>query len=543
MPSFSISLSGLSAESTALSVISNNLANLNTVGYKGESAVFSDMFYQQLGFNGAGNPIQVGGGSMVTAVASPFSQGNINSTGVSTDLAIQGDGFFVLNKGGVQLFTRAGDFSKNPDGYLASNDGSLVMGYAAANGVIDPSHQLSPLLLSTGQVYPASATTNASINLNLDASNPGPISAVGTLTMSAVPTDGDTVTIGGTTYTFKSSLSSPAVADEVLIGGDINSTLTNLKGAINAETTGGQAAGTTYSTGTMANTSASATTLVSGATSLNLQALTAGTDGNTVLTSTTGTSCSFSSPTLTGGAASVPWSTPLTVYDSLGTSHTLTFSFTKTSGGTWDYQITIPAADVGTTGAPQVVKTGTLQFDSTGKLVSPPTDIPGIAVSGLADGAQDLTFNWQLYDSTGASLVSQAAGASAASSTQQNGYAAGTMASFNISNDGIIHGVLTNGQTEILGQVALATFSNPQGLARNGENTFLAGLSSGLPNTGVAGTGGRGSLMGGSLESSNVDIATEFSSLIIAERGYQANAKAITTADDVTQATINLIQA
>ena len=220
----------------------------------------------------------------------------------------------------------------------------------------------------------------------------------------------------------------------------------------------------------------------------------------------------------------------------------LTFNFTKASSGTWDYQITIPAADVGATGNPQVVSSGTLQFGPDGSLVSPPADIQDIKVSGLADGANTLSFNWQLFSSPGSAVITQTAEPSATSGTVQNGYSAGTLQKYSIDSSGVIDGVLSNDQTVSLGQIALATFANYDGLTNLGSNDYGASLSSGAASVAAPGTGGSGTLDGGSLEASNVDIATAFTMLIQAERGYQANAKAITTADDVMQSSINLIQ-
>jgi flagellar hook protein FlgE len=251
---------------------------------------------------------------------------------------------------------------------------------------------------------------------------------------------------------------------------------------------------------------------------------------------------SFSSTTLTGGLAGGSFSTPITVYDSLGNSHVLTFNFNQTSDGNWTYQITIPAADVGTTGDPQVVASGKLQFDSSGDLISPSTDATGIDVSGLADGAKTMSLNWQLYNSSGTSVITQTAEPSATSGTVQDGYGAGTLQSYAINSSGVIEGVLSNGQTLALGQIALATFANYDGLTNLGSNDYQASLASGAASISAPGTGGSGTLDGGSLEASNVDIATAFTMLIQAERGYEANAKAITTADDVMQASINLIQ-
>lgn len=408
MASFSTALSGLDAESQALSVISNNLANLNTVGYKDARPQFQDLLYQQIGSSGDGNPVQVGVGAKIGAVPALFTQGSIQSTGVPTDVAIQGNGFFVIDNNGLQTYTRAGDFSVASNGDLMSPSGGQVLGYAAVNGAINPNATLSPISIPSGAVSPPQATGNVSLGMNLDAS---------------------------------------------------------------------AATGTTFST-------------------------------------------------------------PVTVYDSLGATHVLNFTFTKTAANSWGYQVTIPAADVGQTGSPVSIATGNLTFNGSGQLTSPTSNVTGITVSGLADGASNLTFNWNLFGSNNSQLVTQVSAPSATSSTQQDGYASGTLVNFNIQNDGVIQGIFSNGETLPLGQIAMATFGNQQGLVRNGANQFLASLSSGTANIGAPNTGGRGTLSGGALEQSNVDIASEFAQLILAERGYQANSRVVTTLDQVIQSAI-----
>jgi len=299
-------------------------------------------------------------------------------------------------------------------------------------------------------------------------------------------------------------------------------------------------AGEAFSSSTVPNSSVTATG--STATTLALQALQSGSAGNTIPTTTNWTAGSFGSGDLTGGTDAGTFSTPITVYDSLGNSHVLTFDFTKSSSGNWAYQITIPAADVGATGNPQVVESGTLEFGPEGNLISPPADVQGVTVSGLTDGAKAMSINWQLFSSPGVGVITQTAEPSATSGTEQDGYSAGTLQSYSINSSGVIDGVLSNGQTVALGQIALATFANYDGLTNLGSNDYQTSLASGAPSVAAPGTGGSGTLDGGSLEASNVDIATAFTMLIQAERGYEANAKAITTADDVMQASINLIQ-
>jgi len=413
MPNFSIPLSGLTAESTALSTIANNLANQNTTGYKSKVALFSDLFYQNLGTAGTGDPIQVGAGAEVGATPSMFTQGSVSSTGVATDVAIQGSGFFVVqDPSGVISYTRAGDFTEL-NNYLVTISGQQVLGYPAVNGVVNTGTALAPLQLGAGTISPPTATTHVQLATNLNA--------------EAAPTD-------------------------------------------------------------------------------------------------------------------APFSTPITVYDSLGAKHVATFTFTNTGPGTWDYAVTVPASDLSATGAVQN-GTGTLTFDSNGKLTLPAAgNDPVITLHGLADGATDVAFTWQLHDANGTGLLTQVAADSSTSSQNQDGVGSGSLEKFTIGSDGIITGSFSNGKTQALGQLALATFANNDGLELQGNTDFAPTLASGQAVVGIAGAGGRGTLSGSALELSNVDIATEFANLIVAQRGFEANAKAVTTFDQITQDTIALKQ-
>jgi flagellar hook protein FlgE len=241
-----------------------------------------------------------------------------------------------------------------------------------------------------------------------------------------------------------------------------------------------------------------------------------------------------------------PYTTPVTVYDSLGNSHVVTFQFSKTAANTWSYTVTVPSSDVTAgSGATTTLTSGTCNFDGNGKLVLP-TDALGnpltrltITMSGLADGANNLSFDWQLQDSNGNGFLTQLSSASSTASTYQDGYGSGTLQDFTITSDGTIQGSFTNGN-KVLGQIVLASFANVQGLSREGGSNFRETLASGQAVIGAPGTSGRGTLSGGSLENSNVDISAEFSKLIIAQRGFEANAKAITTFDEVMQDTIQL---
>jgi len=473
MPQFSIPLSGLTASSTAMSTIANNLANLNTVGYRGSHTQFSDLFYQTVGTSGAGDPVQIGAGTTVNSTTTNQTAGSIESTGVPTDVAIMGDGYFVVQQHGATQYSRAGNFTVDSSGYFSTQDGGQVMGFAAVNGIIPPGAALTALRIDKGQINPPSATTDVQLRTNLDASA----------------------------------------------------------------------------------------------------------DGGT------------------------PYSTPITVYDSLGTAHVLSFNFQKTGANSWSYNLSIPTSDLaspsnwaasqpyaagnliapgnghyyqctvgGSSGASAptwptdgstvtdggatwqdmgttlpadtstAITGGALTFDSSGKLISPAGDVTGIISPTLGDGASALNFTWSLFDTNGAGLLSQVAGSSTTSSKQADGYSSGSLTDYNVGSDGTITGSFSNGRTAVLGQIALANFANLQGLQRDGGNNYSATLASGAAVIGEPGSGGRGTLSGGSLELSNVDIAQEFSALIVAQRGYEANARTITTFDQIMQDTINLKQ-
>src|SRR5580658_1679943 len=171
MASFFIPLTGLEADSTALNTIANNLANMNTTAFKAQTVNFSDLFYQQIGAAGSGDPIQVGAGVGVSSIETAFSQGSINSTGNATDVALNGGGFFVLNNNGVTEYTRAGNFSLDSIGNVITQDGLQVMGYPAANGVVNTNAPLTPINVPVGQVETPQATTNFSMTGNLNATS------------------------------------------------------------------------------------------------------------------------------------------------------------------------------------------------------------------------------------------------------------------------------------------------------------------------------------------------------------------------------------
>jgi flagellar hook protein FlgE len=238
------------------------------------------------------------------------------------------------------------------------------------------------------------------------------------------------------------------------------------------------------------------------------------------------------------------FSAPIQVVDSLGSTHTLTVDFTKTGPNAWSYNVTIPGADLtaGTAGTPSSVATGNLTFNAQGQLTSPAAGSPvAVAITGLSDGAADLSLNWNLYNTDGTSALTQYSSASALSGSTQDGVAAAELTQVGLDNNGQVVAHYSNGSTTVLAQVALAGITNPDTLVSVGNNNFELGGATATPVVGTPGTGSRGSIEAGALEASTVDIASEFTNLIVYQRAYQANSRVISTTDEIVQDLISLI--
>jgi flagellar hook protein FlgE len=232
---------------------------------------------------------------------------------------------------------------------------------------------------------------------------------------------------------------------------------------------------------------------------------------------------------------------PIEVIDSQGASHVLTASFTKTDVNKWDYKVTIPATDLTASGTTSVA-TGSLAFDSSGQLTTPAVGAdPSVKIAGLADGAADMTIDWNLYNGT-AGRLTQYAQTSGLSTSGQDGTAAGQITSISLADGGLVVAKYSNGQQATVAQLAVATMRNPETLKSVGNNDLQATVDTAPAAVGTAGSGGRGQVRGGAIEASTVDIAHEFTDLITMQRSYQANSKVITTSDQMLQDTLNMKQ-
>jgi flagellar hook protein FlgE len=510
MASFFIPLTGLTSDSTALNTIANDLANMNTTAFKSQSVHFSDLFYQQVGSTGAGDPIQRGSGTKVASIATDFTTGSPNSTGVPTDVALQGNGFFVIGDDNNQYLTRAGNFSIDSSGNLITAGGLGVLGYPAVNGVVNTNAPLTPINIPEGQEQPPQATSNFGMVATLNSQ-----SAIG-------------ATASGKVKVFDS------------LGHDYEATVTYTKTANNAWS---------YSV-SMPDALTANSTSAAGVTTINYNF---GSSGGTLATVNPGTNLTITGPTASGtGTITAP---VVTAGESLNAYATalqgaLTaagingITVTPNASG----QLTISGANLSTSGSviqdpvASASATGLLAFDANGNLVGPATDVAGITFGGLSDGAAAMNMTWDLYGASGKGSISQVeADTSSVSSTTQDGFSAGQYREFSIGSDGTVTATFSNGQKLNVGQVALGNVVNLQGLKAMGNGQYATTLASGTATIGVSGAAGLGTMVGGALEGSNVNISAEFSNLIIAQRAFEANSKAVTTFDTLTQETINMI--
>jgi flagellar hook protein FlgE len=241
-----------------------------------------------------------------------------------------------------------------------------------------------------------------------------------------------------------------------------------------------------------------------------------------------------------GAAIGTTFTAPIQVYDSEGTAHTLSITFTKTAANTWGYVANVPAADQKAPPAGGLL-TGSLTFDDNGKLTAPLT-AQTIPIGGLSDGAADMKIAWNLVDAAGNNTITQYTQTSGLSSPVQNGSAPGQVTSIGLQNGGLLVATYSNGQQVTVGQLAMASITNPSSLIQVGNNNLEASVTTAQPAVGAAGSGGLGQIVGGALEASTADMATQFTDLLSYERSYQAASRVITTSDQILQDTVGLIQ-
>ena len=483
---FYTALSGLSVNSASLTVIGNNLANLNTIGFKGSSTTFQDLFSTTLGasaFQGNGNPSQVGLGATVGAVNQNFGQSTFQSTSNPTDMAIQGAGFFYMSlvNGGFG-HTRAGNFTVDQFGFVVDPSGNRLQGYNRdSRGIIDTTMGSTDIQLPVGATIPAQATTNISFTTNLDAS--------AALINSRYTTSVQVYDSLGTRHNV-------LITYEKVLNGSLHPDDPD------------------YSAG-----------------------------GTDVVPNKW--RYFIWSPDSNPPTAPPPegWQTdpanpqPGVDYDVLSKG-VIDFGTNGTCSGVSMVEYTQAAGAAVST--PPYFPAG-VDLDLAGNPVIEVTWNNGSAPQTVGDGA----IIWKI-NTAGPSpatpnyLITQTDGPSGTSNSSQDGYGAGTIKGLTVDQNGFILGTFTNGQTYAVARVAMSIFTNNNGLQKVGENIWKETIASGPASIGTANDVGRGAVLGAHYEMSNVDVADEFTRLIITQRGYQANSRIVTTSDEMMQETLSL---
>jgi flagellar hook protein FlgE len=566
-------LSGLDTNQTRLNVVGNNISNVNTVAFKSSRALFKPQFYvtdsggtPPSGDFGGANPSQRGLGSVVAAIEKDFSPGSIEPTGKVTDLAIDGEGFFIVQSSGAQKFTRDGSFTMNSSNELVTTAGDFVQGFGVdENNNIIPG-ELENIIIPIGTSTSAQATQNVKLegNLNADGTVASGASIFTTQDMTRI--SNGAAPVAGTLLTDLASASAPAT--QLITVGDVY-TLSGQKGGRDlADATFTVGAGSTvqdlmtffdqgmgiFTQGAGVDQvpdDGNAATPVPGSSVVAIDANTSriaiagnlGAENVLNMTAASFKTASGGAPFdfvegtdgagIESNAVGESVNTSFVVYDSLGTP--LTVSLTAVleakadTGNTW--RVFATSAD--DTDTQLALGSGTVVFDNEGKLLS--STGTTINLNRTDTGAETplsvgLDFG---------SMTSLTSGDSELIMTEQDGSAIGTLDTFSIGANGIITGSFTNGLTRTLGQVALASFNNNQGLVDLGGNMYVSGPNSGVPVIATPLTLGSGSIRSGALELSNVDLSEEFINLIISSTGFTASSRVISTSDQLLTALLN----
>lgn len=530
-------VSGLKSFQTKMDTIGNNIANVDTTGFKSSRVTFAELMNENIGGNSGGSSApslsnQVGLGVRVASVDRDFSQGTIENTGKTTDLAIEGDGYFIVNDGSQDLMTRAGNFTFNKNGNLVDQAGNFVQGYnanqsgnilgggATENIQIDFENALAPR--QTDQV-------NLAGNLDAETSFPQIISAQSSFTdnsgniassntdindLSQTTTalaDGDVIEIEITT----NDGSTTETASFTYGSGNNGTTLAEMVDSFNSSITEGEVS--------LVDGMLMLRSNEMGKSDLNVNSLAVSSGGGEM-------NLPGFQVMLEGETNTQTMST--TVYDDLGKEHTLMIDFTQSAENEWSYEAKFADGEVINSGA-----TGNVTFDEMGQVSSggnfPIEFDPG-------NGAEAASFNVELGDTSRGTSFTQYAGTNTAKVVSQDGYTQGSLVDINIDGEGRVKGVYDNGQNKDLAQVALGEVQNQDGLDMVGGGLFRVTSAAGEIFVDTADNFSDSSINSGALEGSNVDLAQEFTEMITSQRAYQSSARVISTSDEMLTEAVNL---
>jgi flagellar hook protein FlgE len=592
-------ISGLMSNSQSINVVGNNIANVNTIGFKGSRATFSDLLYQSI--NGTAGASQVGRGSTLTTVDTQFAQGSFESTSEPTDLAIGGKGFFVVKapEGNMtEYYTRAGQFRFDKDGNLANPTGLILQGKAIDQTTQKAVGVDTNVIISQKPSDPKITTAvDMTVNLQSNAEWKG---AVGDLEGTGTSISSVTNTLGK--WPISGDYSAVVTADATITRTDVSfaattNKITTVAGDFSGFVAGDKftLAGSTSNNGTFTIVSVAA----DGKSMVVSETLTTEAAGDTVtidrnlLTVTvtrtkpdgssdtpitkkqgittdqsisdfqslgidinTGSAIAAGTQTLAVSGFDVDnptttsnYSSSITVYDSNGQSHVVTTYFRKShidasSNSIWEWMAVVGAGD-SVTGENTLASSGDLTFNTSGVLQGEASNHQiffNFTTPAKQNQPINLSFGTLSAISGGTTKdpLTQYPIDSATNYQAQDGFPPGTLTSVSVDADGIISGHYSNGQISKQYQITLANFGDPVGLTKEGNNLFSANNQTGDAYKYAPGVSGTGKINPNSLEQSNVDLATEFVKMIVAQRGFQANSRVITTSDEILQELMNL---
>ncbi|MCZ7621170.1 MULTISPECIES: flagellar hook-basal body complex protein [Candidatus Kuenenia] len=520
-------VTGIRSHQSWLDVIGNNLSNINTYGYKSSRLLFSDLISQDKGSGGV-NPMQIGMGVKVGSISSLFSQGTLEATNNEFDFAIQGDGFFVLNGGNKNFFSRVGTFATDASNQLVdSTTGYQILDSSGKTITIPYGSSVSATKTSTmtltGTLESTPSSSSGEVLILSSALTSSSVAATGATTLNALDTNTTDYTSGTDiiTISYTEPDGTSGSVDFTYGAANDGTTVDDLLAYINTNAFGD-------TTGTAGDGSAFATLSSSG--KIIVTSTTAGEDELSLSISdsstATGTWTNYSLKAST-------YTTSTTIYDSQGTGHNVTLSFIKKNDGEWDMRASMPSAD----GTITTDTISAITFNDDGSLKSSGDTTLTFKFDGITT-SQTVKFKLGTFGKTDG--IYQSGKGSSVTASEQDGSESGSFSSFSVNTDGTLSALYSNGTSSKIAQLQLATFGNVQGLRRSGDNLYEQTDSSGEPLYTVGGTGSAGDIYNGYLEASNVDMTSELTSLIMAQRGFQLNSRVISTADEVLAEAVNL---
>lgn len=526
MRSMYAGVSGLKAHQTRMDVVGNNIANVNTTGYKASRTTFKEMISQTLqgakapqNNRGGMNPQQVGLGVMLGSIDTNLTQGNLQSTGIGTDLAIDGNGYFVVNDGSQNYYTRAGNLTTDEDGNLVnSSTGYIMQGWMADNnGNINTSGQLEGLSIPFGTTISPQASENAYFQGNFDSNAPGGAEWAATITVLDSLGAEHTVTVS-----FQRQLTGNPTGSVDLDGSSWTLDAT-------ASTADPDLNGITFAFG--ADTDAAADYSY---------------DPDSKVFTFTGDwdDSNGNEPDLAAlqgridaqfGAGTIDLTVTSGTFTPADLADAESFVMSADAANQWDYTVGISGGGI-TSG-----DTGSISFNSDGTISTGATSNITFDPDGGAAPGQEITLDFsKVKQNSASSDEDDNKNNSSVERLIADGYTMGSLESYSINSAGVVVGSFTNGLKRQLGQIAIGSFTNPAGLTRQGDTLYSVSQNSGMAQIGTANTSGRGKIVAGNLEMSNVDLSEQFTDMITTQRGFQANSKIITTTDEMLQELVNL---